>query len=316
MKRSRRQIERTDQKGLALLDLGLNPVLLGRSGEGLKRPLHKKWQQTSYSREQVARWPVGHNVAIRCGRQANGRYLLVFDFDEEAGRVFPAWWYEAAPYLPALPVVVTSGRGYHVYVYTTTPVRGQTLAARRERANGPFDKACIEVGSAGRWRLVKFIETLGTGRLVVTAGSRHPSGECYCFLAPVGEGEETADQTTAVTPYAQIPLLPAESFEMLLALARCFDQRPQPGQRRLARRRSRTEGRAKYGATNCLDYARRYLGATEQVEPNGDIRFLGWGGLLVTADGRGWYLHSEGIGGGLADLVAWHKTLIAGESNG
>ena len=104
---------------------------------------------------------------------------------------------------------------------------------------------------------------------------------------------------------------------MLLALARHFDERPKPNRRTLARRRRLWSASvAKYGVTNCLDYARRYLGAAERVEANGDIRFLGWGGLLVTADGRGWYLHSEGVGGGLADLIAWHRTLIAGEVEG
>ena len=309
MKRDVRQIERTDQKALALLDLGLAPVLLGRSGGGLKRPLYKKWQRTRYSREQVSRWPVGHNVAIRCGTQANGRHLLVFDFDEEAERVFPAWWREAAPCLPQRPVIVSSGRGYHVYVYTAAPVRGQTLAARRERVDAPGSQL-----SVGRWRLVKFIETLGTGRLVVTAGSRHPSGRRYRFLLPAGgwEGEETADQITAVVPYAQIPLLPAETFEMLLKLARCFDRRPQPKQRPRTRRQ-RVAARSD-GITNCLDYARRYLGAAERVEPNGDIRFLGWGGLLVTADGRGWYAFSEGVGGGLADLITWHRRVTGMEA--
>jgi hypothetical protein len=305
MKRSVRQIERTDQKALALLDLGLDPVLLGRSGEGLKRPLYKKWQQVIYRREQVSCWPVGHNIAIRCGTQANGRHLLVFDFDEEADRVFPAWWHEAAPHLPAQPVIVSSGRGYHVYVYTTAPVRGQTLAARREQLAGPGDRH-----SAGRWRLVKYIETLGTGRLVVTAGSRHPSGRRYTFFPATGDGAID----TAVTAYAQIPLLPAETLATLLKLARCFDQRPRPNRQPRPRRRRVTDRPA--GITNCLDYARRYLGAAEQVEPNGDIRFLGWGGLLVTADGRGWYLHSEGMGGGLTDLILWHRTLLAGVGEG
>jgi hypothetical protein len=295
MKQATRQIERTDQKALALLDLGLNPVLLGRAGEGLKRPLYKKWQRTFYSREQVARWPAGHNVGIRCGAQANGLNLLVFDFDEEASRVFPAWWYEAAPYLPAPPVVVTSARGYHVYIYSAKPVPGQTLAARRVREND-------------RWRLVKFIETLGPGRLVVTAGSRHPSGQRYTFLSPADS------EATGITTYAQIPLLPAETCQALLALARHFDERPKPNRRTLARRRRlRSAGVAKYGVTNCLDYARRYLGAAERVEPNGDIRFLGWGGLLVTADGRGWYAFSEGVGGGLTDLIIWHSTLVGAE---
>ena len=58
------------------------------------------------------------------------------------------------------------------------------------------------------------------------------------------------------------------------------------------------------------DYARRYIGAAEQEERNGDIRFLGQGGLLVTADGRGWYSFSEETGGGLAELIAWHQSLV------
>ena len=62
---------------------------------------------------------------------------------------------------------------------------------------------------------------------------------------------------------------------------------------------------------NCLDYTRRYIATAEQVERNGDIRFLGQGGLLVTSDGRGWYSFSEETGGGLAELIAWHQALVA-----
>jgi hypothetical protein len=61
---------------------------------------------------------------------------------------------------------------------------------------------------------------------------------------------------------------------------------------------------------NCLDYARRFLSSQEQIEGNGDIRFLGHGGLLITADGRGWYSFSGDQGGGLPELITWHQSWV------
>ncbi|MCP5011172.1 MAG: hypothetical protein GY942_14420 [Aestuariibacter sp.] len=67
---------------------------------------------------------------------------------------------------------------------------------------------------------------------------------------------------------------------------------------------------------NCLDYVRCFIRSEEQIERNGDIRFLGQGGLLVTADGRGWYSFSEETGGGLPELIAWHhQQALIGEGS-
>lgn len=268
-------------KALRLIKLGFHPVLLGRTGEGLKRPLHKGWRTATYVPEAVAAWPARNNVGIRCGRQRNGLALVVFDFDEEADRVFPAWRREATKHVLPRPVVVTSGRGYHVYTFTGDAYRGRTLAARYAEADG-------------RRRLYKFIETLGRGRQVVCAGSRHPGGKRYRFLGDAG--------------YTDIPTLDPEQYRALVSLSRRFDERPSRRSRSPARPVSFTGELA--DIRDCLDYARRFIGAEERVEGNGDIRFLGHGGLLVTADGRGWYSFSDETGGGLAELIAWHRALV------
>jgi hypothetical protein len=275
-----------NEKVLRMVKLGLTPVLLGRVGQALKRPQLKRWQTAEYSVEEMAAWPARNNLGIRCGRQHSGRSgvgpegraLIVFDFDEEAGRVFPAWLREAARISAHQPVIVSSGRGFHVYFYIPEEEAGRTLAARYSLENG-------------RRRLHKFIETLGRGRQVVSAGSRHPSGRRYRFVGP--------------GRYGDIPLLGVGAYQALVALSEIFDERPsRPAP---TTRRPAGINRLPAEIRNCLDYARCYLGAEERVERNGDIRFLGQGGLLVTADGRGWYSFSDETGGGLAELVAWHQ---------
>lgn len=271
-----------NQMATELLALGLHPVLLGRQGDGLKRPLHKQWQTAACDAADAARWPAGHNVGIRCGRQPNGRSLLVFDFDAEAERVFPAWRAAAEQIIGCEPVAVSSGRGYHLYLYTPVEMGSRTLAARRATQNG-------------RSRLLKFIETIGCRKQVVAAGSRHPNGRRYRFISGGG--------------YGDIPAISVKQLADLTALARSFDERPAA-----AAPAANGTRRKPAGLGSCLDYARRFLDAAEQVEPNGDIRFLGYGGLLVTADGRGWYAFSEDTGGGLAELIAWHRRQMpAGE---
>lgn len=274
-----------NKKALRLIELGLHPVLLGSEGDDLKRPLLKGWQTAVYTPEDVIRWPFQNNVGIRCGRQRDGRALVVFDFDEEARRVFPAWCSQTSRWLCQPLVIVTSGRGCHVYFYTEEAHPGRILAGRYAPAPDEAN---------GRKRLFKFIETLGTGRQVVSAGSRHPGGQRYRF--------------SRGTRYEDIPTLTEEQYQALLILSKSFDERPSQPERSSSARPVRLNGEFR-GIQNCLDYARRYIGTAEQEERNGDIRFLGQGGLLVTADGRGWYSFSEETGGGLAELIAWHQSL-------
>ena len=274
-----------NKKALRLLELGLHPVLLGRAGNDLKRPLLKGWQTAVYTAADVARWPSGHNIGIRCGWQQAAWALLVFDFDEEANRIFPDWLRWATRLIHEPLTIVTSGRGYHVYFYTDEAYPGSTLAGRYGE---------VKTSTNGRKRLFKFIETLGQGRQVVTAGSRHPSGHRYRFR---GQAR-----------YADIPYLGAEQYAQLVAFSRRFDQRPKPQQKQLTSPPHLTHYLPP--AANCLLYARHVLHGREQVERNGDIRILGYGGLLITANGRGWYSFSDETGGGLPELIAWHQALL------
>ncbi|HRQ42041.1 MAG TPA: bifunctional DNA primase/polymerase [Chloroflexota bacterium] len=285
-----------NKKALRLIELRLHPVLLGNEGEDLKRPLLKGWQTAVYTAADVRTWPPQNNIGIRCGLQRSlprasrgGRSLIVFDFDGEATRVYPAWRWGVAQCFRQPVVTVVSARGYHVYFFTSEAHAGQTLAGRYVQTLGEAN---------GRKRLFKFIETLGTGRQVVAAGCRHPSGHRYQFTPGAG--------------YGDISILTAGEYQALVALSKSFDERPSQPERKLTARPVRLSGELS-GIRNCLDYARRFIGAAEQEERNGDIRFLGQGGLLVTADGRGWYSFSEETGGGLAELIAWHQSLLIGE---
>ncbi len=289
IRKSIRRLFVAHQKALQLIELGFHPVLLGRSGDGLKRPLYKGWQTAVYTSKQLSRWPEGHNVGIRCGKQRTSlsrasrgsRFLLVFDFDEDAERVFPAWQVEATKIVEHDLLIVTSGRGYHAYFYVPDEMGSRTLAGRRIVENG-------------RPRLQKIIETIGRRKQVVSAGSRHPNGGNYCFYG-------TAD-------YEDSPTVGMKQLSDLTRLARCLDERPATVQSAAPRKTIRKQ--RPVNIQNCLDYARRFIGSNERVEPNGDIRFLGHGGLLVTADGRGWYAFSEETGGGLSELVAWHQVIV------
>ena len=258
-----------NEKALRLIELGLHPVLLGCEGDGLKRPLLKGWQTAVYTPEDVARWPSQNNVGIRCGRQRDGRSLIVFDFDEEARRIFPAWCGQVSgggtPLGLCQPlVIVTSGRGCHVYFFTGEDHPGRTLAGRYALAPDTAN---------GRKRLFKFIETLGAGRQVVSAGSRHPNGQHYRFSRGIR--------------YEDIPALTAGEYQALVTLSKSFDERPTKPERSLSVPPVKLNGKFS-DIQNCLDYARCHIGTAEQVERNGDIRFLGHGGLLVTGNGRGW----------------------------
>jgi hypothetical protein len=56
--------------------------------------------------------------------------------------------------------------------------------------------------------LFKFIEILGAGRQVVSAGSRHPNGQRYRFSHGLGRG----------TRYEDIPTLTEEQYQALWVL--------------------------------------------------------------------------------------------------
>ncbi|MBX3055898.1 MAG: bifunctional DNA primase/polymerase [Anaerolineae bacterium] len=151
-----------NKKALRLIELGLHPVLLGREGDNLKRPLLKGWQTAVYTAADVRTWPPQNNVGIRCGLQRSlprtsrgGRHLIVFDFDGEATRIYPTWRRAVVQRFRQPLVTVVSARGYHSYFFTSGAHPGRTLAGRYVQTLGETN---------GRKQLFKFIETLGGGR--------------------------------------------------------------------------------------------------------------------------------------------------------
>ncbi len=276
-----------NKRALQLLKFGFDPVLLGCVGEDLQRPLLTGWQTGVYSAADLSYWPEHHNIGIRCGRQRDGRYLLVYAFDVDADRIFPIWYRQVNTLLRQalgrpLPIV-SSGRGCHVFFFTEAEYPGRIMAGRYDQIPG---------AGRGHQRLVTFIETLGAGRQVMASGSRQPNGQRYRFY----QGR-----------LKHIPSLNAEQYRSLLLLSTRFDQRfTTSGHSWLDKAASR---KPINGFHNCLHYARQAIGGIEQKEPAGGTRFLAYGGLLIAANGHDWYAFSDGKGGGLAELMAWHTAM-------
>lgn len=295
-----------NQKAARLLELGLTPVLLGSSGDALKRPQLKAWQTATVTAGDVATWPARHNIGVRCGQTLRpGRFLVVFDFDYDAARIFPQWRDKAETIVKAPLVVVTSGKGFHVYFYTQTEKTAQRLALSEDRQ--------------------VLIETIGRRKQVVTPGSLHPSGKRYKFASEA--------------KYADIPTVTNSQYKALAAAAVSFDRRPaRPVVNRVASDPASLAGTGELaGVTNCLDYAEKFIlpelsSTLGDGSPRTEITFSrrvddagkwvrreelyihGYAGLKILTDGSGWYCHSEERGGGLPELIAWHRGIPVGQA--
>ncbi len=272
-----------NNKAARLLELGLTPVLLGNSGDNLKRPQLKAWQTATVTAGDVATWPARNNIGVRCGQTLQpGRFLVVFDFDYDAARIFPQWRAVAEEIVNVPLVVVTSGKGYHAYFYTKSEKPAQRVAV-------------AEDGSV-------LIETIGRRKQVVTPGSMHPSGKQYKFAS--------------ATKYQDIPTVTSEQYSALIAAAEVFDRRPaRPIVDRVSVPTPSGPGTGELvGVHDCLDYALKHISSDRKEEADGQIRIMGRGGLLITQDGRGWYCHSDERGGGLPELIAWHRGISEGQA--
>jgi len=290
-------------KATELYNLGFSPVKLGSAGDDLKRPQLLGWTDAEYTAADLAAWPAANNIGIRCGKQRDGKYLYVFDFDHRAAEIFPAWLEQArkafvhkrtersTTLAPRFfvdvhsPPIVKTSKGYHVYVRTNAPQK-HNKAAMQPNESGGFDT---------------LIEVIGERRQVVSAGSNHPSGANYELVA--GKLDATPTVTT-------------EEYNQLFDLAESYDLRPAKSQHVAISKPAQWGGNTGElaGVTNCLDYARAHIAGKEQTERNGEIRFAGNGGLLITEDGSQWFCHSEQTGGGLVSLVAWHKNISIGDA--
>lgn len=279
-------------KAQQIIDYGLHPVLLGRAGDALKKPQLTGWPTARYTPQDVAKWPQSANVGILCGEQPDGRFLSVFDFDKFADENFPKWRKAARAIIGDAPIVKT-GRdpaGFHVLVKTETPQQHGMIAG------DPI------VDSKGKTRDDVIIEIRGQGQQVVSPGSLHPSGQRYELIAG---------------SLANIPTVTSAQFAQLVKLAAAFDRRQpkQPRPRSVVTSNGNNCSQAgELAGLDCLAYARKYIHGDEQIEPNGDIRILGNGGLLLTANGRGWNNRLEDVGGGLVALIAWHKGIEESEA--
>jgi len=266
-------------KASEIIDHGLMPVLLGREGDALKIPQLKGWQVAEYTAAEVTQWPTANNVGIRCGRLPDGQYLYVWDFDARAEDIFPEFM-KAMGVMLQSPVIVTTGKGYHLYIITD-----------EKQPHGTYAAEIVRDGDKNRQEII--IEVRGEHQQVVSPGSRHPSGKRYELQA----GD-----------LANIPTISSNDYQQLMAIAKSYDKRQQKQPQ--ANRQPGTPKQPNtmlQGIYNCLDYARSFIAGQIRQETDGQYRVLGNGGLLITENKQAWYCHADGIGGGLADLIAWHR---------
>lgn len=269
-------------KAIQLLNNNLTPVLLGSSGDGLKKPIIPNWPELTTTADDARRYDDGrHNIGVRTGQQQNGQSLIVYDFDHDADAVFWPWLKQAQKSVKQPFVIVkTPGGGYHAYFLTSETTHSRKLA---------FSDKLNENG-----RPLVRIETRGQGGQVVSAGSLHPNGGRYAFL-------------NSSLGYDSIPSITPEQNKQLDTLSRSFCLKPKPVVRQVKQASSQPARPGGY-AKDCLDYAYKYIGGeTKKERKTGDIRFLGNGGLLITANGRAWYCHGDDRGGGLVELVEWNE---------
>ena len=273
-----------NKNALRLFDLGFTPVLLGGEFTDLMRPQLIGWETATFARASFGWWPAKNNVGIRCGYQSSNRNLTVFKFDKEYRSIFPEWCERANQWVHQPLVTVSNGRGLHVYFYTDEPYPGHLLAGRYARSTRGYS-----------W-LVTFIETLGIGQFVGSVGSKNYNGRRLYFTNGAG--------------YEDIPTLSSVQYKNLITISKSFDKRPTEPANKPLKRSQKPNGSRTDDYSDCLDYARQAIGGVEKMKWNGDIFFLKYAGFFIAANGCGWYSYSEETGGGLSELIVWHRELI------
>jgi len=274
-----------NSKAIELIKLGIHPVRLGTYGDGLKIPAKGTdgWEAANYTLDDVARWPANANIGARMGWRRDGLFMLAFDFDHDAHKIFPKWLAAAGDILYR-PFIVQTGKGYHVLVkMKDKPEYDNLLAAE-----------FVDDGNKRRTRTL--IEIRGEGQYVVAWGCKYPSGKTYKIVAGSPD---------------KIPTLTPNQLEELLHQAKNFNRRPEQKPREKGPQRQYKGVGSLQGVNDCLDYAEKYIATRDGIvqEHDGQYRVTGNGGLLITPDRQSWYCHIDGQGGGLLGLIAWHQNV-------
>lgn len=110
--------------------------ILNRNG----KPKHtwQPYQSEMADEATIKRWFAsdGINISIVCGTISGN--LLVLDFDYDAAKLYKKWCQLIPDELLARLVIVTSGKGYHVYfrLEAEAEVPGGTILAKRPKTGG------------------------------------------------------------------------------------------------------------------------------------------------------------------------------------
>ncbi len=256
------------------LDSGLSviPLTSPKTPNGGKRPLLHGWQDAP-----IGQLPTGsQNVGIRQGQQPNGRWRITFDFDYDAVATFPAFAAKLdAVGVGNLAVVQSgSGQGYHVIFHTTQPV--------------DTDKILAAAAVDGKTRPI--IECAHTSsHQVVAPPSIHPTtGNRY---------------QTLFGSFTNPPILTHQQLQDVLSIARSFDQRqaktPPSDQKTTYTGQTYTDN-----GRPLSEQIQAIMGGKTRVEPDGQVRILGNGGLLVNDAENIWHSFALNQGGyGLGSFV-------------
>lgn len=222
-------------------------------------------------------WGNGHNYNIGIVHGEVSGNFVTLDIDHDSGLVDEM--FNAHPYLFAGRIEQSgSGEGYHIPLkLDQLPDFGIDQKQDRPRGNRTWKTKTGVCNIRAR-----FCQT-------VCAPSIHPSGNPYRFLqeGPITQVanldrliewlDRLAPPKITTAPAINKPTRPVQSDDLLGEVKAVWD---------------------------CLSVFDQFTIAGQQrKEPNGEIRLLGNGGLLVTEDLQRWYSFADEMGGGVFE--AW-----------
>lgn len=197
-----------------------------------------------------------------------------------------------------------SGRGWHIWIRCREELPADLLTAKKKepgvRTGLPTDGLAFDHLEL-RWERCQ----------TLLPPSLHEEGGRYAFY----NGAPTA-------PPAEVPV--ERVTAAAVAVCREAEKRTPPkksaGQNGRAERTDDLKERIKAaltanGSERLIAYAQQRFGGETQKEPNGDIRILGNGGLLIIPETGLWNIRREEIGGDCLDLIGYAEHGAAWDNN-
>jgi hypothetical protein len=152
---------------LQYLELGFHPIpLIG------KVPCCK-WKDFTLTKGNMSAFKK-KNWGLRTDQI--GDHLFFYAVDLDSKELLSDFWGENT--LPAHPLIVSTGRGFHIYFTWTEPVKTMHFLVKDN----------------------KKIDIIGNGAYVVAPPSRHPNGRYYQFITPLESVPPLMDPGKLILP--------------------------------------------------------------------------------------------------------------------